>query len=207
MNNVQAKFQPNPKKSGRRDELIETTKVLIAERGLRSLKVREVATAAGCALGSIYNDFGDFDGLILEVSRDTVRHLTKALSEADDPSPVRHLHRLAEGYLDFATSHPNLLRALFEHRMENDKPFPQDLLDMVQGAFALMYKPLSLLLSELPHEQVAMLAKTMFSAVHGIISLGLEERLVAVPPEMLRIQLSQFVTTHLGGLGIGEPSA
>ncbi len=51
-------------------------------------------------------------------------------------------------------------------------------------------------------EEVALLARMMFSAVHGIISLGLEERMVAVPPERLRQQLAQFVDTHLAGLGI-----
>ncbi len=33
---------------------------------------------------------------------------------------------------------------------------------------------------------------------------GTRRELVAVPPEMLRIQLSQFVTTHLAGLGIRD---
>jgi hypothetical protein len=47
----------------------------------------------------------------------------------------------------------------------------------------------------------------MFSAVHGIISLGLEERMVAVPPEKLRQQLAQFVNTHLAGLGIAVDKA
>jgi hypothetical protein len=42
----------------------------------------------------------------------------------------------------------------------------------------------------------------MFSAVHGIISLGLEERMLAVPPELLRQQLAQFVDTYLVGLGL-----
>jgi hypothetical protein len=42
----------------------------------------------------------------------------------------------------------------------------------------------------------------MFSAVHGIISLGLEERMVAVPPDRLRQQVAQFVDTYLAGLGI-----
>ena len=42
----------------------------------------------------------------------------------------------------------------------------------------------------------------MFSAVHGIISLGLEERMVAVPPQMLRQQVEQFIDVHLAGLGI-----
>jgi hypothetical protein len=38
--------------------------------------------------------------------------------------------------------------------------------------------------------------------VHGIISLGLEERMVAVPPEQLRQQLAEFVNTYLVGLGL-----
>ncbi len=68
MDNVQARNFSRSEKADGDDELIEITKGLIAERGLRGLKVRDAATAAGCALGSIYNDYGDFDGLILEVS-------------------------------------------------------------------------------------------------------------------------------------------
>ena len=40
----------------------------------------------------------------------------------------------------------------------------------------------------------------MFSATHGIISLGLEDRLVAVPAEKLREQVRLFVDTYLAGL-------
>ena len=104
--------------------------------------------------------------------------------------------------ISFAAEHANLLRSLFEHRMEDDRPFPEDILLMVMQAFALMHQPLVRLLPGRNPEQVALLARTMFSAVHGIISLGLEERMVAVPPEKLRRQLAQFVDTHLAGLGI-----
>ena len=93
-------------------------------------------------------------------------------------------------------------RSLFEHRMENDRPFPEDILLMVMQAFALMHEPMVRLLPGRNPEEVALLARMMFSAVHGIISLGLEERMVAVPPEKLRQQLAQFVDTHLTGLGI-----
>jgi hypothetical protein len=41
----------------------------------------------------------------------------------------------------------------------------------------------------------------MFSATHGIISLGLEDRMVAVPSPNLRQQLAQFVDAQLEGLG------
>jgi hypothetical protein len=64
-----------------------------------------------------------------------------------------------------------------------------------------MYPPLFRLLPDHDPAEVALIARTMFSAVHGIISLGLEERMVAVPPEKLRQQLAQFVDAQLAGLG------
>ncbi len=170
--------------------MLEIARLAISSKGLRSLKVRDVASAADCSIGSVYNEFGDFDGLILTVNRETVEALNARLSAVPDGDPIGQLHGLADTYLDFATEQPNLLRALFEHRMENDRPFPDDLLQMVMATFALMHAPLLRLLPDRPPEEVALLARLMFSAVHGIISLGLEERLVAVPPASLRRQVS-----------------
>jgi AcrR family transcriptional regulator len=184
--------------------MLEIARGLIASNGLRSLKVRDVAEAADCSIGSVYNEFGDFDGLILTVNRETVQTLTARLLAVPAEDPVRQLHGLAETYLAFAADHANLLRSLFEHRMEDDRPFPEDILLMVMQAFALMHEPLVRLLPDRNPEEVALLARMMFSAVHGIISLGLEERMVAVPPEKLRQQLAQFVETHLAGLGIAR---
>ena len=184
--------------------MIEIARGLIAANGLRSLKVRDVAEAADCWIGSVYNEFGDFDGLILTVNRETVGALTARLAAVPAEDPVRQLHGLAETYLSFAADHANLLRSLFEHRMEDDRPFPEDILLMVMQAFALMHEPMVRLLPDRNPEEVALLARMMFSAVHGIISLGLEARMVAVPPEKLRQQLAQFVDTHLAGLGIAR---
>jgi AcrR family transcriptional regulator len=202
MNNVQEESLRERKKLQRRVLLIEIARGLIASKGLRSLKVRDVAEAADCSIGSVYNEFGDFDGLILTVNRETVQALTDRLTAVPSDDPVRQLHGLADTYLAFAAEHANLLRSLFEHRMENDRPFPEDILLMVMNAFSLMHAPLVRLLPDRDQEDVALLARMMFSAVHGIISLGLEERMVAVPPAMLRERLVQFVDTHLAGLGI-----
>ncbi|MBR0692098.1 TetR/AcrR family transcriptional regulator [Bradyrhizobium lablabi] len=202
MNNVQVESLRDRKKLQRRTLLIEIARGLIASKGLRSLKIRDVADAAGCSIGSVYNEFGDFDGLILSVNRETVQALTARLTAVPADDPGRHLHRLADAYLAFAAEHANLLRSLFEHRMENDRPFPEDILLMVMKAFDLMHAPLVRLLPGRDGEEVALLARMMFSAVHGIISLGLEERMVAVPPDRLREQLAQFIDTHLAGLGV-----
>lgn len=181
--------------------MLDTARRIIASKGLISLKVRDVAEAAGCAIGSVYNEFGDFDGLILTINRETVQRLTGELRSITDADPRAQLRGLAQGYLEFTSQNANLLRSLFEHRMENDRPFPEDILNMVMEAFALMYPPLFRLMPDRDPAEVALIARTMFSAVHGIISLGLEERMVAVPPEKLRQQLAQFVDVQLIGLG------
>jgi AcrR family transcriptional regulator len=202
MNIVQEESLREQKKGKRRILMLEIARGIIAAKGLRALKVRDVAEAADCSIGSVYNEFGDFDGLILTVNRETVEALTARLVAVPTGDPIRQLHGLAATYLDFATEHANLLRSLFEHRMEDDRPFPEDILRMVMQAFALMHEPLVRLMPDRDPKDIALLARMMFSAVHGIISLGLEERMVAVPPENLRQQLAQFVDTHLTGLGV-----
>jgi len=202
MNNIQDESLREKKKGRRRALILEIARGLIASKGLRSLKVRDVAEAADCSIGSIYNEFGDFDGVILTVNRETVQALTARLAAVPKDDPIRQLHGFAATYLDFATEHPNLLRSLFEHRMEEDRPFPEDILIMVMSAFNLMHEPLERLMPGRDPKDMALLSRIMFSAVHGIISLGLEERMVAVPPESLRQQVAQFVDTHLKGLGI-----
>ena len=189
------------KKGRRRALMLDTARRIIGAKGLISLKVRDVAEAAECSIGSVYNEFGDFDGLILTVNRETVQLLTSKLRAVPSDDPRAQLHGLAAGYLEFAAEHTNLLRSLFEHRMENNRPFPNDILDMVMEAFALMYSPLSRLLTKRDPDELVLIARSMFSAAHGIISLGLEDRMVAVPSANLRQQLAQFVDAQLEGLG------
>ncbi|UPK15430.1 TetR/AcrR family transcriptional regulator [Bradyrhizobium sp. 155] len=202
MNNVQDESLRDRKKSRRRQQIVEIARSIIAAKGLKSLKVRDVADAAGCSVGSVYNEFGDFDGVILTVNRETVKELTVRLGQVPAEDPVRQFYGLAATYLEFFAEHANLLRSLFEHRMEDDRPYPDDILQMVMDAFALMHPPLVRLLPNADDVQIALLSRALFSAVHGIISLGLEERMVAVPPQMLRQQVDQFLDAHLAGLGI-----
>src|ERR1700749_4529169 len=100
MNNVQEESLREQKKGRRRISMLQIARTLIASKGLRSLKVRDVAEAADCSIGSVYNEFGDFDGLILAVNRQTVQALTDRLKAVPADDPVRQLHALAATYLD-----------------------------------------------------------------------------------------------------------
>src|SRR5437762_7140703 len=82
------------KRTLRRHLMIEISRGLIAANGLKSLKVRDVAEATDCSIGSVYNEFGDFDGLILTVNRETVQALTARLAAvpAEDPVQIGRAH-------------------------------------------------------------------------------------------------------------------
>src|ERR1700722_17387968 len=134
MNNVQVESLREQKKSKRRSLLLQIARDIISVKGLKEFKVRDLAEAADCSIGSVYNEFGDFDGLILTVNRETVQALTARVAAVRAEDPIRQLHGLAAAYLEFASEHANLLRSLFEHRMENDRPFPEDILIMVMQA-------------------------------------------------------------------------
>jgi hypothetical protein len=43
-------------------------------------------------------------------------------------------------------------------------------------------------------------ARVLFSAVHGLVMLGLEEKLGAMPMESLRAELRRFLITFCRGL-------
>jgi AcrR family transcriptional regulator len=87
MNIVQEESLREQKKLKRRVLILEIARGLIASKGLKLLKVRDIAEAADCSNGSVYNEFGDFDGVILTVNRETVQALTALLVAVPKDAP------------------------------------------------------------------------------------------------------------------------
>jgi len=183
-----------------RTRLIDAAERTIADKGLTALKARDLAREAGCALGTIYNVFEHLDELVLCVGSRTLAMLETALGAAR--SPARHhsaeeavadLVRLALAYLDFAATHTVRWRALFEHRMSEARLLPEWFVEQQHALFAQAERPLAALLPELDRGARRTLARTLFSAVHGIVALGLEEKLVSQPLPDLRNQLAATV--------------
>ena len=204
MNNVQTGSADADKATLKRERMVAAARAIIADKGLRALKVRDVARSAGTSLGGVYLHFADLDALVVAVNRLTVARLDAVLREQADPvaypDPRARIHAMAGAYLAFAVAETNLLRALFEHRMEDQRPFPDDLLDEVGAVFGRLATPLAVILEDRAPGEVAVVARTMFSAFHGIVTMGIEERIVAVPAARLREQVALFVDAFLLGL-------
>jgi len=186
-----------------RQALIESAEQAIAAKGLAGLKTRDLASQIGCANGAVYNLVEDIDELILRVGSRTLRRLDAALQLAEANGPAESgetLVRIALAYCDFAAANLELWRALFEHRMAPDKPVPEWSVADQMELFRHIYAPLAALLPDRSPAELGVTARSLFSAVHGMVALGLEQKLVAVPIAALRSEIRSIVTAMVHGL-------
>ena len=175
------------KREDLRSRLIESARQRIAADGIAALRARDVTQDAGCALGGLYTVFADLSELVLHVNSATLAALeeTLALAELEGLPPADRMRHLARGYLHFALENRNLWKALFEHRLPDGADVPQWHLDEHMFLIGFIAAPLAELLPEMSEENRILRAKTLFGAVHGIISLSLDGRYVGLPSERL----------------------
>lgn len=178
------------RKAALREKLIDLAEARIEAEGLAALRARDLAREAGCAVGAIYTHFDDLHALTLEVNGRTFVRLGAvvgaAVEEAAGQAPNDRLIAMSHAYLGFAAEHPKLWRALFDVEMRSDGPVP----DWYAAAMARLFRFISEPLAEIfPHYEARdldLMTRTLFSSVHGIVLLGLENRISGVPGEQLR---------------------
>jgi AcrR family transcriptional regulator len=186
-----------------REALIEAAERAIATKGLGGLRSRDLADEIGIANGGVYNLVEDLDELTLRVGSRTLARLdaSLSLSEISGPATPREmLVRIAVAYCDFASDNLELWRALFEHRMQPGKPVPDWAISEQMDLFRHIYRPLALLFPQRTSEQLGITARSLFSAVHGMVALGLEQKLIAVPIKALRSEIARLVQAMIDGL-------
>src|ERR1700730_2329906 len=75
------------------DALVDAAEKTIAEYGLVALRARDLAAAAGCALGAIYTAFPDLDAIVIAVNMRTLglldRHLRAVADEKSNRTDVK----------------------------------------------------------------------------------------------------------------------
>jgi AcrR family transcriptional regulator len=201
----------NARRAKLREALVTAAERLIETQGLGGVKARPLAQAAGCALGAIYNVFPDLDALILLVSSRTLAkldtQLTPILGQANGAGETlgaggarAKLEALALSYLDFAAAHRASWRAVFEHRLPEGRAVPEWMIADQSRLFAKVEALLDPLVPHMGSPERALLARTLFSAVHGVVLLGLEEKLAPMPLGLLRRQLAELVAAIAAGL-------
>ena len=178
--------------------LVRAAEKTIAKRGLAGLRARELAVEVGCAVGAIYNVVEDIDDLIMLVNERTLAALERSLIEsaqvttgaAGTADAIERLVGLAVGYLDFAHANGLRWRAMFDHRLPKGRDVPDWYRASQRRLFGYVEAPLRALQPGASDQRLALLARSLFSAVHGVVELGLDEKLQPLPVEILHEQVA-----------------
>ncbi len=185
------------RRARQRDALVEAAERRIAAHGLAALRARDLAPEIGVSLGALYNLVRDMDELVLRVGSRTLARLDATLAAASErvpaDRPVDRLVAVALAYCAFARDNLELWRTLFEHRLAPGADLPDWSVQEQIRMFRHVVAPLALLMPEASDEERALLARTLFSAVHGVVAIGLEEKLIAVPRAQLEAQVERLV--------------
>jgi AcrR family transcriptional regulator len=99
-----------------RQALLTAAEAELADHGVESFSLRQVARRAGVSHAAPAHHFGDAKGLLTALAADGFRQFlaTQAAREAvADPDPRAQLIAAGLGYVDFALGRPALFRLMF----------------------------------------------------------------------------------------------
>jgi len=185
------------------EKVLDVAERQIAGSGMSGLAMRDLANEADCSVGTLYNLFEGLDGIILRVNSRTLskldRHLCSVEAGLQGEPPVKRLVALALAYTDFVSENWRLWSALFEHQMPEGKPIPEWHLKEHFQLFRHIVEPLSEMSPRSGEEDLLILSRNLYSAVHGMVSLGLQDRMGAIPLPRLKEQIKLFVESFTAG--------
>jgi AcrR family transcriptional regulator len=189
------------------DALIDAAENRLRANGIPGVKARDLAEEVGVAVGAIYNLVADLDELILRVNVRTMERLHAALLEAAPAPPpstreaaATRLVAIGLTYRRFASENMRLWRNLFEFALPPGKALPSWAKGKDIQLIGHIREPLRVLMAGADEAGCFLMARTLFSAVHGIVSLGLDEWQIGVPAEMQDAQIEKLVRIICNGL-------
>lgn len=167
-------MRPKKGESDLKEACIEAARRVIAEQGIESLSLREVARELGVSHQAPYRHYPTRDHLLAEVMRRCFMNFTEALdSHTKHDDPQENLRSLGMAYLQFALNHP------LEYRLMFSTPWPEkanhpDLALEATRAFNTLREALAVLHAAMGKrtDQVDGTAMFIWSTMHGLASIA-----------------------------------
>lgn len=179
-----------------RERIVDAAAERVAEAGAEAIRARDLAAAAGCAVGALYNALGDRNAILAAVNGRTFAAMGAAVEErvaASGPDPLDRMLAMAVAYRDYARAHPRLWEALFDQALRFDDDVASHYRRQLSTVVDLIEGELARLHPSRPESDLSVLARLLYSSVHGAVALSLEGRFVAVPEDRLDEMLSLLV--------------
>ncbi len=190
-----------------KNALIAAGVEILAHEGIGSLSLRSVARRVGVSHSAPYAHFADKQALIAAISTEGFRRLHNQMEEAirgEIGNPARQLTACGKAYIRFATEQHDIFKIMFSSIIDKEKEYA-DFVETSQATFHLLVKMVedcqaAGVLRPAPAE---LLAVTIWSQVHGLVSLALERQISHYMLDeyqlenILHFTLSQFALVEL----------
>lgn len=152
---------------------------ILSREGIQGLSARKVATAIGYTAGTLYLVFKNLDELILHVNAATLDTLHEVMRAAlrEGTMPRTQILKMAHAYLHFARKHFARWSLLYNHHLPDEVELPAWFHDKVRMLFTLVAGPLQQLNPSLDEQSYQQATRVLWSSVHGICELGLDDKL------------------------------
>jgi AcrR family transcriptional regulator len=146
---------------------VEEGRRQLAEVGLARFSARDVAKRVGYSIGTVYNVFGSYDGLILAINGRTLdlwtAYLKAQLAEAGED----RIACLVHAYFAFASANPRTWIAIYEHHMADGGPAPDWYQGVVGELMGVVAAEIAAILPGVELARTAALARSLVATVHG----------------------------------------
>lgn len=167
-----------------------------------TLSLRALAREVGCAPSTLLKLYGSFGNLLQHVNIETLARLRGAVEGLSEESPEPRLKSLATAYWQFAHRDPYRWQLLFDYPLAQEGELDQRQNDMIEALFVRVEATLKEYQPALDDLAARRMARTLWGSVHGLVQLGLNERLgywQGQPLEVVEL-LDQLLSTILAGL-------
>ena len=139
----------------------------LAEVGLARFSARDVAKRVGYSIGTLYNVFGSYDGLMLALNARTLTlwsdYLRARLAEAEDD----RIACLVKAYFEFAAQNPKTWVAIYEHHVADGGEAPDWYQAIAAELMGVVAAEIAAVLPGKSPEETIALARSLVATVHG----------------------------------------
>lgn len=183
--------------------VMEACDVWLRHHPVRTLSLRALAREIGCAPSTLLKLYGSFNNLLQHVNIETLGRLRGAVEELIDASPETRLKALALAYWKFAQREPYRWQLLFDYPLAQEGELDQRQNSMIEALFTRVEAALKEHQPVIDDLEARRMARTLWGSVHGLVQLGLNERLGYWQGQPLEVGelLDQLLSTILAGLG------
>ena len=164
---------------------------IVLEKGGGALNARGLAAELGVSVGSLYNAFGDLEGVVRAVNSRCADQLAKKLRNAlqnAPESPRARVIAIGEAYFDFAHAEPRRWYMLFER--DSDLQLDLKTAQLQEGLLEMLIRAGDGDPSNQQHRQFFLL---LWASVHGLVSLACRPSIVMIAPEVARSYMHDLI--------------